>query len=341
MTKETHPDKMEWRALYKAAATFKALAPWRWMREHHLFCVVDPEGRETGYCGVTGADGEHMSLIVNLGTEGLSSYLTTLELGDVVDPLEFLFMQRCLMASYEDRGLLRKEDRDVIKGLGLSFRGRGAWPLFRSYRPGFAPWHLTSSEARFLRVALEQAVDVAKRVEDDPGLMDFVKHKTLIFRVPVREGGATVWRDERRPVPKVGPPPLPRPKLEVERARRQLEGVKRLDSVWEVDMFHMPQVTRERKGDRPYFPRLALWVDRGTGLVVGHSMFGPVDMPDLSMATLRVIERLGVPRTIMVQRPEVAALLEPLAELGGIELQPVEWLDGIEGARRSMLSGSR
>ena len=138
-----------------------------------------------------------------------------------------------------------------------------------------------------MRVVLEQAVDVAKRVEDDPGLIAFAKHKTLIYRVPAEEGDATAWRDERRPLPKVGPPPLPRPKLEVERAKIQLEGIKRLDSVWGVDMFRIPKVAQERKGDRPYFPRLALWVDRGTGLVVGHSLFGPVESPDLSMASLR------------------------------------------------------
>jgi hypothetical protein len=341
MTKDTRPDNEEWMALYEAAVAFKALAPWGWMREHQLFCVMDPEGREKGFCGVTGADGEHLSLIVNLGVEGLSGYLTTLELGDRVDPLELLFIQRNLMASFEDRDLLSKEDRDVIKGLGLSFRGGGAWPLFRSYRPGYAPWYLTSREARFLAVALEQAVDVARRAEDDPGLLDFEKHRTLLFRVPVREGDGTEWRDDRRPVPNVRPPPLPRTTLDAERTKKQLEGAKSLDSVWEVDMFRIPEAAHERKGDRPYFPWLALWVDQGTGLVVGHSTFGPVESPDLSMATLRVIKRMGVPRSIMVQRPEVASLLEPLTNLGGIELQPAEWLDGVESARRSMLSAFR
>lgn len=341
MVRETHPSKEEWRELFDAAAAFKSLSPWEWMREHHLFCVVDPEGRETGYCGVTGADGEHMSLILNLGTVGLSGYLATLELGDTVDPMELLFIQRNLMASFEDRDMLGKEDRDVIKGLGLSFRGRGSWPLFRSYRPGFAPWHVTSWEARFLRAALEQAVDVTRRVRDDPGLIDFVEHKTLLSRVPVEGSAGIEWRDERRPVPDFKKPLLPKPKLDVKRATRTLEGARRLDSVWEVDMFHIPEAVCERRGDRPYFPRLALCVDQGTGLVVGHSMFGPVDSPDLSMATLRAIERMGMPRSIMVQRPEVVSLLEPLAELGGIELQPAEWLEGIESARLSMLSTFR
>jgi hypothetical protein len=341
MAKDPDPSSQEWGALYEAAASFKALAPWKWMREHQIFCVADPEGREVGYCGVTGADGEHMSLIVNLGTEGLSGYLTTLELGDVVDPLELLFIQRNLMSSFEDRGLLRKEDRDVIKGLGLSFRGKGAWPLFRSFRPGFLPWTLTSWEARFLRACLEQAIDVTGRVRDDPELIDLGEDSTLLSRVAVEDRAGIEWRDERRPVPNVKRPPVPRPDLDITRAKRRLEGAKRLDSVWEVDMFHIPEAAQERKGDRPYFPRLALWVDLGTGLVVGHSMFGPVDTPDLSMATLRVIERMGMPRSFVVQRPEVASLLEPLAELGGIGLQPAERLEGIESARMSMMSGFR
>ena len=341
MAKDSNPSKQEWRALYEASASFKVLAPWEWMREHQIFCVADPEGREIGYCGVTGADGEHMSLIVNLGAEGLWGYLTTLELGDVVDPIELLFIQRNLMASFEDRDMLRREDRDVIKGLGLSFRGKGAWPLFRSFSPGFVPWILTSWEARFLSVCLEQAIDISERVRDDPELIDFEEDRTLLSRVPVEGRSGVEWRDERRPVPDLNQPPLPRPQLDMKRAKRTLEGAKRLDSVWECDMFHIPEPTHEKRGERPYFPRLALWVDQGTGLVVGHSMFGPVETPDLSRATLRVIERMGKPTSFLVQSPKVASLLEQLAELGGIRLQPVERLDGIENARWSMLSGFR
>jgi hypothetical protein len=332
MARDSNPSKQEWRVLYEASASFKALAPWKWMREHHLFCIDDPEGREIGYCGVTGADGEHMSLIVNLGAEGLSGYLTTIELGDVVDPIELLFIQRNLMVSFEDRDMLRLEDRDVIKGLGLSFRGKGAWPVFRSFLPGFVPWYLTSWEARFLRVCLEQAIEIARRVRDDPKLIDFEEDRTLLSRVPVEGKTSVEWRDERRPVPDLKRSPSPRPQLDMKKAKRTLEGAKRLDSVWEVDMFHIPEPTHEKRGERPYFPRLALWVDHGTGLVVGYSMFGPVETPDLSMATLRVIERTGIPTSFLGQSPKVASLLEPLAELGGIRLQPEERLDGIENA---------
>jgi len=37
---------------------------------------------------------------------------------------------------FEDRDGLDKQDREVIKKLGLKFRGAHAWPMFCSYRPG-------------------------------------------------------------------------------------------------------------------------------------------------------------------------------------------------------------
>ena len=48
-------------------------------------------------------------------------------------------MRMAIMLSFEDRDALQEEDLAVIRGLGLSFRGRQAWPLFRSYRPGYLP----------------------------------------------------------------------------------------------------------------------------------------------------------------------------------------------------------
>jgi hypothetical protein len=44
-----------------------------------------------------------------------------------------------LQASWEDREELHVRDRETIKALGRKYRGRQAWPLFRSYQPGYAP----------------------------------------------------------------------------------------------------------------------------------------------------------------------------------------------------------
>ena len=62
--------------------------------------------------------GEHYALGVYLGSERLASYLH-IQSGAVEPPdMSVLFIQKCLMASYEDRKLLEQPDRTLIKELG-------------------------------------------------------------------------------------------------------------------------------------------------------------------------------------------------------------------------------
>ena len=117
-----------------------------------------------------------------------------------------LALQDCLMVSFEDRQLLDTPDRDISKAGGLMFRGRNAWPLFRSYLPGYEPRFLTAAEARRLTVALAQALLVAERLDENPALLpEPMPNGKYLVRVPTRgDGGAWQWRDSKRV-----PAPLP------------------------------------------------------------------------------------------------------------------------------------
>ncbi|MCD4765277.1 MAG: hypothetical protein K8R34_02070, partial [Methanosarcinales archaeon] len=163
MNIDPSPSLQEYKALYEAALEFKELAPWNWMHETDIFGVKDPVSGEIGYCCIRGGAGEHYALGLYLGSEGLYglSRILSGEFSEFKD--EALFIQNCLMASFEDRKSLQKQDLQQIKALGLKFRGRNAWPLFRNYMPGFFPWYLKSDEVRFLTVALKQAMDVSLR----------------------------------------------------------------------------------------------------------------------------------------------------------------------------------
>src|SRR5262245_61780771 len=166
------PSQPDWQALYPAAVAFRDLAPWEWMYDSDLFGVQNPASGEIGYCCVMGNLGEHYALGVYLGSEGLAGY-RKIESGELYPPnaTALLHYQRCLMASFEDREYLDRQDLSVIKALGLKFRGRSAWPLFRSYRPDYHPWFVTADEARFLSVALEQATNVARHFGEDANLL--------------------------------------------------------------------------------------------------------------------------------------------------------------------------
>src|SRR5215204_5553661 len=171
MAEEMTPGIREWRGLYESAIRVKEISPWEWMTETDVFGLRSPETGELGLVSVMGLLGQHYAVSLYLGSEGIHGFLNLQEMGPFADP-EALIQVPQLQASFEDREELDKRDREVIKELGLKFRGRSAWPMFRSYRPSFFPWFLESGEASFLSVALEQLADVAPRLREDSSLLE-------------------------------------------------------------------------------------------------------------------------------------------------------------------------
>src|SRR4051794_23060484 len=199
------PSLAEWRELYEAAVAFRDAAPWQWMWDGDVFGVQDPESGRIGYCCVMGRLGEHYALAAYNGSEGLAGLWKMREAGPRAyrDPAEVLSWQDCLMASYEDRSFLHKRDLETIKALGLKFRGRNAWPEFRSYRPGYQPWFVTAAEARFLTLCLQQSLEVATGFHEQPALLREVGPQgPYLVRVPEQQGEQWIWKDpRRRPAP--------------------------------------------------------------------------------------------------------------------------------------------
>ena len=115
------PSIEEWHTLYRAAIDFRQSQPWDWVADTDLFGVKNPENDEVGYCCIVGALGEFVGVVVYLGTEGLESYLKS-QMSE--SPEEDAFgTVKCLVASFEDRKFLQKPDHELIKKLGLKFRG--------------------------------------------------------------------------------------------------------------------------------------------------------------------------------------------------------------------------
>ncbi len=137
----------EARELFDLSTQVKDLKPWRWMEETDLIGIENPETGEIGFISVMGSLGEHEAIALYLGAEGLYDFidLHTDESATAHRALEIRHVQ----AAFSERKYLEKEDRNLIKQLGLKFKG-GAWPMFRSYRPGYLPWFVTLDEARFL-----------------------------------------------------------------------------------------------------------------------------------------------------------------------------------------------
>jgi hypothetical protein len=336
---EEMPGIREWRGLYESAVRIKEISPWEWMTETDVFGVRSPETGELGFISVMGLLGQHYAVSLYLGSEGIHGFLDLQEMGPFADPGALIQIPQ-LQASFENREELDKRDRQVIKDLGLKFRGRNAWPMFRSYRPSLFPWFLEAGEVRFLSCALEQLADVAPRFREDSSLLEPSGGESYLLRAPRQEGRRRRWEDAS-----MGVPPLDAPPIEVEMEVPKIEALGRLprgEVRLEVDFFMFPAPVQD-EGDRPYFPHMLLVVDAGSGMVLGSDLLTP--HPSMEAMWGRVPENLAdqllamqlAPAKISVDSELLFDLLQPLASEAGFDLELSLSLPSLEPARENLL----
>lgn len=333
----------EWKGLYDAAERFRRLAPWKMFYDSDMFGFRDPETGETGYACILGNLGEVFALCVYRGAEGYDAH-RRIQSGKITpESDDSLSAQNCLIAQFTDREDLEKEDMKVIEPLGLSFSGANSWPSFRSYLPGYFPWHLTSAEARFLTLALEGACVVTQKVV--AGSIDLHERpgRHPIYSSPsateIAKGNyETIW--EEHPVYR---PPMPQPFQLNESDMASFRSLDfAADSPWDADSFYL--FTPVMDGDRPYLPRVSLIVHHASGFIFHSEMAGPERMShqalgDALLATLRK-HRLK-PETVYLKDDAMVKLLRPLGEAVGITLKSRKNLLAIQDVRDNFIEWSR
>jgi hypothetical protein len=336
---ENSPSLDEWRRLYEASIGIKALAPWEWMTEDMVFGVQSPETDQLGFVSMMGMLGEHFAAAVYLGATALYGFWSVESEAEGSYPERILEIPQ-LQASWEDRNTLRQEDRAIIKELGLKFRGRNEWPMFRSYRPGYAPWFLEAEEARFLADVLEQALDVILRFDEDRSLLEPEDDESYLVRVPREQGASVVWED--RIVRVLPPSPTPiRMTMNVE----LLEALKsRPQGTYslEVDFSMFPGPFRDR-GDRPYFAYQFLTVEAQSSFILGHELlYIETTLEDLwGTIPFHLVNHFAsfgaAPRQVRVRTVLLEQLLQPLAEELGFRLRRSKTLRSLDEVKQFML----
>lgn len=331
----------EWKDLYELAIKFKEIAPWNWMYDSDLFGVMDPENGEIGYCCVMGKAKEHYALATYQGTEGLEGYFEIARKSRIKDiSADLLSSQKCLMMSFENKKYLSKEDVEMLKNLGLSFRDSQMRPQFRNYSPGYFPWYLSKKEAEFLKLAIEQAIDVALRFKDDPDLLVPPKKGLYFIRMPEKDGEKLKWKDWW-----LAPAPLKKKKAIAdlsEHCKNRALAIKNKNfhstGAWEVDFSLLPNAAQDKPLSRPFFPRDLFIVDSSSMFVVGVHLSGSQNyIEEFRNEFLNAIEKNSIiPETIQVRRKEVFEMLFPLLSLLGIGIKTVKNLPSLETSRREM-----
>lgn len=338
------PTVEEWRKLYATTVKVRELEPWKWMFEDNIFGVQNPETGETGFVSVMGMAGEHISVAVYPGAAALHSFLELqedAEFGDTEVAPERVLEIPQIQASFEDRDYLQKEDHEVIKKLGLKFRGAKAWPMFRNYTPGLFPWFISGAEARFLNYTLEQLLEMAKRVQKDVEVLTPTDDdEEFLVRVSRQENGKLVWEDKTVKVSQ----PAPLPALKTQLDPKQIEQIKQKKLVnrsIELAIRMLPTPVQEK--GRPFFPYIMLVADSESGMILGMDMLHP--LPSIASMRANVPNHLAkfllkldvIPHPIVVNSEWLAEALAPLTSELGLKLVQTDSLPSIEEAFAGMM----
>ena len=327
---EVNPSREQWLALHHAFRSYCEARPWERLSNEDVLVVNDPLGHFKGYCVALGDGGVAYGLGVYLGDRGLLNYLTTMTSEDEPCGVEALERGLALSAVLGDREELGNGERKGMRELGLRYRGRGRWPVFRSVVPGHWPWYLNGDEARFLTVALDNVRDVAERIGQ--GVLDLYAGRDP-SEVLIRSLQDGTWRDAWEPL---RPPALPveEHRVDTDRLRSIGRSTPMGSAVWEATASYIPTGVQDGRDTRPYLPTLVMVVEGGSGLILTVRMLGRV--PSASERQEPVLELLEgtdrLPGAVVCDREDTAALLAPITRALGVELYvgPTPALDFIK-----------
>ncbi len=334
------PSIAQWRQLYALADRIKEMAPWENLYEDELFGVSDPLSGEDYFISVMGQGGDHYAVGVYAGALALYQFWAVHEADSDEMAMQMLLSIRQLQLSFEDRENLDAYDRTVIKQLGRKYRGRAAWPVFRSFKPGYLPWRLDAAEADVLIRTLEQAAEVLARISVGESLPEPENDESYLMRIPETQAGSVIWREQMMRIP---PPSLPELKVQLDIAK--IEAARKLPKqrTLELDIATLPEPVADEEG-RPFLAEMLLVVDNKSGIVLASELLPNGETPAHTLVNalyvlLDTLIRWGwTPATLYVRHEMAKELLAPLAAMLGIKLKIKSQLPMLDEALGFMLA---
>lgn len=317
--RKTAPTTEQWQRLYDIASLLKTMAPWRMLWDMDIITIQLPDRKEPVFCSVLGQGGTCFGVGVYPDCDSLSRMLRMIA-DDQHDPNGMdAFEQRYLACYFGDREEIEPQDREVIKALGLRFRGRNQWIYFRAMEPGCAPWFLDAEQAALMTDVLGNLAMACDYLMQGKIQVNFEGGETFLrFFSEERQE----WLNTAVPMPN-----LPNPQYSIhisdELFVARLKKQKKLNVRLELDSFYIPTPIQEKRTDIPRLPLVIALGDRDDGMILGQHIAQPDESREELLLTMLVnfIEEHGRPAALFVRDDRVGNLLAGICKEIGVPLK--------------------
>ena len=247
--------------------------------------------------------------------------------------------QECLMCNYIGRQETLPKNREIIKELGLSFRG--TWISFESFEKGYEPSPINIKQVKIMIEALKNFYMMFRAIIEQGIKVDF-------------ENGEILARhyDKEKKLFLNYPAPLMLPE-------KHYDTIK-ADDKFEKDIMKLPQTEMEieyeflnyvpirirdnkEQDGRYYYPRARFIAERKSGFVISHDLINKNDYENERDYIIESVEllinnfyKMGRPKSIYVRDEETKMYLKDIADKAKIKLIVKPKLKAIDEFYRSL-----
>lgn len=304
----TSPD---YNSLLNVANELNKLKPWNYFDNGDIIAIQLEEMKY--FVSVMGAGEQEYGLMIYdevFGYASLEKIIMNMPLSD-----DFSFDLSALTINYVNRDELEKEDYQLIKDQGLSFRGKKNWISLRRFEPGFVPQHPDYMDTEDMIEIVKIMIGITKMRMDGWEYPDVPLNVFPLFEMDDNEnihlrGHLQMDRVENAPLE------IEVNEFEIAKFKKKQKSALEI----ELDYFYLQSIT-VNEDERPIYPLIQVIADHSTGQIIGNEI---IPFPKLSFIQQQLfwemLKEFPVrPKKILVNK-DTERILEPVANLVGIEL---------------------
>jgi len=328
MSWEIKRERDIWRSLFAMIDRYKKTKLWDFLADDQIIIVELADTKERVYCSILGNAGQEFGIAVYIGDAGLAS-LQKLVSNPRQYGMDEVMHQRSLLLSLANRDELEEDDYSLIKRLGIAYRGKKQWPLFRSIKPGYYPWIIDEQEAIILTETLEIIVENANQWKQAPTNVPIVKEDKWLALLPVEKNESINWESKLLKPERVenekAPAQLMISEIETKRIQKRFPLV---EATLEFEGNYFPEPVQNHPAERPVYPVMVIAADQHEGAIIYNQLLQHENYEQHLQATfLEMVEQIeAIPAEIRVENTETLRILKPLFKMLSVHVVQMESL---------------
>lgn len=314
----TIKQKNVWEAIYHNMMEISKWQPWRDFSEEIPFVYETMGGKQKIYFTLFGRNSKIKGICCYSDIDYYISARTYRDITETNEP--DMLLQNALVGTWVDNGEVSNANKELIKELGLKFRGKGGWLQFEAYELQYTPRSLNEKEAEQLADALDHFRMMMEAYYLGGFQIDFRENGIFVRSYDKKNKLWTnTWKMSDTQLDGVAP------RIEIQ-PNDMLTEMKQLPTkkyTMELDemLLPMPQKVKGEKGRR-YFPMLFIAVDSSKKKPIGMV---ETTQEENSTVTLYntlydLIKKKGKPKQINVCNPILAGKIDDFCKQIGVKL---------------------